>query len=543
MSIPPWPGVAEQPLQPPVLEDPHEHAEHRGDREQVERDRLDRQHDRAGHQEEHEAASRRRGSRARTGGSRRGSTSGRRARRSRRRSSTGYGDGTARIWSTRRCPPFEFRPAFVPTSITHVSWPTSAGAATAGLPGSAPSRAARARTPCPGARRSADDRVGGRVQVRRELGVDDLVDLAAARRLRQHRGVEAGEADAGERHAEHEQQRGGRGGDHDGPPHHDVREPVPVSGRGRARGLRRRALEAAAARGCRPCRPSRASTAGRKTSATPAPISDTSIPPRPIERRKLCGKTSSEASAAATVSELKSTVRPAVRSVSRSAFAPGPVDGQLLPVARDDEEAPVDRQPEPEPGDEVERVDRERGHLARHAQAEQRARDGDEADERRQHRGDEAAEDQEREQEEERQRDQLGALHVGRDDLVHLLRDDRVAAEHDLRVVGERGPGAVGEAIAARRHDHERGAAVARDEPCREPADGSDHAPGAEALQLPNDARDLGRSGASSARRCGAGRSRAGSSPGSCRSRARAARRPSRSARPGRGRRRSTAGS
>ena len=71
-------------------------------------------------------------------------------------------------------------------------------------------------------------------------------------------------------------------------------------------------------------RPRRASTAGRKRSATPAPISDTSIPPMPIERRKLCGKTSSEASAAATVTALKSTVRPAVRSVSRSAFEPGP---------------------------------------------------------------------------------------------------------------------------------------------------------------------------------------------------------------------------
>ena len=43
-----------------------------------------------------------------------------------------------------------------------------------------------------------------------------------------------------------------------------------------------------------------------------------------IEYRKRCGKTSSESIAAATVSELKITVRPAVRSVRGSAARPAP---------------------------------------------------------------------------------------------------------------------------------------------------------------------------------------------------------------------------
>ena len=53
-------------------------------------------------------------------------------------------------------------------------------------------------------------------------------------------------------------------------------------------------------------------------------MSATIVPPIPIEYRKRCGNTSREASAAATVSELNSTVRPAVAIVRRSASAPGP---------------------------------------------------------------------------------------------------------------------------------------------------------------------------------------------------------------------------
>ena len=47
-------------------------------------------------------------------------------------------------------------------------------------------------------------------------------------------------------------------------------------------------------------------------------------PARPIENRKRCGKTISPASAAATVTALKSTLRPAVWSVRVRASRPGP---------------------------------------------------------------------------------------------------------------------------------------------------------------------------------------------------------------------------
>ena len=45
------------------------------------------------------------------------------------------------------------------------------------------------------------------------------------------------------------------------------------------------------------------------------------MPPYPRERRKFCGKISSEDIAAATVSPENSTVRPAVAMVTRIAFA------------------------------------------------------------------------------------------------------------------------------------------------------------------------------------------------------------------------------
>ena len=70
--------------------------------------------------------------------------------------------------------------------------------------------------------------------------------------------------------------------------------------------------------------PSSASTAGNTTSASVAATRVTTAPASPIENRKFCGKMVNEASAAATVSELKRIVRPDVASVRRSASAPKP---------------------------------------------------------------------------------------------------------------------------------------------------------------------------------------------------------------------------
>ena len=70
--------------------------------------------------------------------------------------------------------------------------------------------------------------------------------------------------------------------------------------------------------------PSTASSAGSTDSASDAAIRATSAPAIPIEYRNRCGKIVSEAIAAATVSELKTIVRPDVSSVRRSASTPKP---------------------------------------------------------------------------------------------------------------------------------------------------------------------------------------------------------------------------
>ena len=64
----------------------------------------------------------------------------------------------------------------------------------------------------------------------------------------------------------------------------------------------------------------------------------------PIEYRNRCGKIVSDAIAAATVTELNTIVRPEVCNVRRSASTPKP-RRRLLAIARDHEQAVVDRQP------------------------------------------------------------------------------------------------------------------------------------------------------------------------------------------------------
>ncbi len=68
-----------------------------------------------------------------------------------------------------------------------------------------------------------------------------------------------------------------------------------------------------------------ANSAGAIVSDASAAMTATLAPPIPIDCRKLSGKTVREAIARATVAALKTTVRPAVAIVSRSAFAPGPL--------------------------------------------------------------------------------------------------------------------------------------------------------------------------------------------------------------------------
>ena len=65
--------------------------------------------------------------------------------------------------------------------------------------------------------------------------------------------------------------------------------------------------------------PSSASTAGSTVSAATIAIRTAAIPPYPIDLRKVCGKTSSELIAAATVNAENATVRPAVAMVRTTA--------------------------------------------------------------------------------------------------------------------------------------------------------------------------------------------------------------------------------
>ena len=103
--------------------------------------------------------------------------------------------------------------------------------------------------------------------------------------------------------------------------------------------------------------PSSAKSAGSTVSATRPASGATINPPIAIERRKPSGKTSNEPNAAATVTALNATVRPAVCDRHPQRLCARPVTHELLPIARHEQQAVVDREAEPRASDEVERED------------------------------------------------------------------------------------------------------------------------------------------------------------------------------------------
>ena len=107
---------------------------------------------------------------------------------------------------------------------------------------------------------------------------------------------------------------------------------------------------------------------------------------------------------------------------------PGPMAHELLAVAREQQQAVVDREAEAGACDEVEREDGDRTHVVCDADQRERDDDRDHAGDERQRRRDDASEDQEREQEEERERDQLCPKEVVLRQRAHLLVRDRRAA-------------------------------------------------------------------------------------------------------------------
>ena len=109
----------------------------------------------------------------------------------------------------------------------------------------------------------------------------------------------------------------------------------------------------------------------------------------------------------------------------------GPRLRDLLAVARDDEQAVVDRQPQPQTGGQVEGEDRDRDELVGEAQQQEGADDRQPADQQRKQRRDRAAEEEQREQEEEGEGEELGHPQVLLDLLVDLLLGERDPADRD----------------------------------------------------------------------------------------------------------------
>ncbi len=112
-------------------------------------------------------------------------------------------------------------------------------------------------------------------------------------------------------------------------------------------------------------------------------------------------------------------MRPAVAIVADDRRLGVQPAGQLLPVAPDDEQAVVDRQPEPEDRHHVDREHRHLGDQREQVQRGERAEDGDHADHQRQGGRDDRAEHQHEQHQQHRHRQRLGPGDV----LAHLLVD------------------------------------------------------------------------------------------------------------------------
>ena len=193
--------------------------------------------------------------------------------------------------------------------------------------------------------------------------------------------------------------------------------------------------------------PSTASTAGSTTTAATAASPTTATPAYANDRRYANGKINSASSEIITVIALNTTVRPAVCMLRADRDARRLTLRELLAVARHDEQRVVDREPEAEPGREVQREDRHLGRRRDELQREQRADDRDHADHERQARGDDAAEHEQQRDRGERRGDDLRALDVLLRSRAHLARHlgqpGDVGAEH-VGALGELGRQALG---------------------------------------------------------------------------------------------------
>ena len=108
-------------------------------------------------------------------------------------------------------------------------------------------------------------------------------------------------------------------------------------------------------------RPSTAKSAGTTSSATsPRERRDDQAADRHRAQERRAGRRAANRTRPRRSRALNATVRPAVATVVRTASGPSPLALELLTVPRDEQQAVVDREPEPGARDEVEREDRDR---------------------------------------------------------------------------------------------------------------------------------------------------------------------------------------
>ena len=313
-----------------------------------------------------------------------------------------------------------------------------------------------------------------------ELRAHRVVDLARAGLLGQHLRVDRRELDREERDPERDQQRRGHRGDPPRDPHHEARQPVPEPG-ARGPGVR---LGAALEE--------------RRSERVHAPPQQRQDRRQHDQRDRRRDQRDQRAAEAHRVEEVlredeqrgESSGNGERREQDRASrrgqgaahrFETGPRARDLLAIARDDEEAVVDRQPEPEARNEVDREDRDVGQLVGDPQHQERADDRQHTDDQGQQRGHEAAEEEQREQEQEREGEHLRPSEVLLDLLVDLLLGDRGAANGHAGLAGERFGDPLGCVLApvvlGRRQAHAevRRLAVLGDEVLRSGVEISDH--------------------------------------------------------------------